>query len=63
MSKEYYKEVSYFLKQVHGIVYIEKLYWDEKGKPSEKHKAKRLVLGKLGDPQFAPEKWIKKLLE
>lgn len=40
------KEVSYFLKHVNGIVYVEKLYWDEEeNRPSEKHKAKRVILG------------------
>lgn len=57
------KKETYTLKHVGDIVYVEKLYWDETAKPSEKHKAKRLIIGKLGDPFFDPVPWIKKLLD
>lgn len=54
----------YYLKVVNGIVFVEKIYKDENAeKDTERFKAKQLVLGKLGEPFFLPEAWVKKLLK
>ena len=55
---------NYYLKVVNGIVVVEKMYKDENAKKdTERCKAKQLVIGKLGEPFFSPESWVKKLLQ
>ena len=55
---------NYYLKVVNGIVFVEKIYKDENAKKdTERLKAKQLVIGKLGEPFFSPESWVKKLLQ
>lgn len=55
---------NYYLKVVNEIVFVEKIYKDENAeKDTERFKAKQLVIGKLGEPFFLPESWVKKLLK
>lgn len=54
----------YLVKTVNGTLFIEMIYRDEtETKKSEQEKSKYLILGKLGEPWFTPEPWIKRLME
>lgn len=58
------KSTTYFVKRVHNTLYIEMLYWDETERvPTKRHKSKKLVLGKIGEPFFEPVDWLKKLMK
>lgn len=63
-NKDYLDETKYLLKTVHGIAFIEMLYWDWNEEKTKKiQKSKKLVIGKLGEPFFEPVDWIKKLMK